>query len=433
MMLARSAPGEARRAARDRPQVHLGIDDHLPGVDAQDRLASLDVRVADGHLAIEASRPEQRGIQNVLPVGRRDHDDAELRLEAVHLDEQLVQRLLAFLVAERVAAAAAPDGVELVDEDDAGLVVARVLEQPAHTRGADAGVHLDEVRAAGEQERDARLAGDGTREERLAGSGRADQQDTLRHVAADGREAIRVAQEVDDFLDLVLRLVDAGDVLERDDVLAVLGDSRPARVRNAAGGRAVDGEADQGEAGGDGEHGAVAQGASGSATGVTSTQHVTLHELGHEGGIGRQELLRRDGLHGPSVAKHDVDGALAEGDLFDAAGIHLLEEFRERERFRRRRALHEIPPARNGGQPPLSRGQRGSDFGGGGSAMKTQRAPVPGVWPKTDTAGNLVADAACATGEVSARVRRPIKNVKKEHSAGDWSVRDYTLVEGACK
>ena len=43
-----------------------------------------------------------------------------VRREAVHLDEQLVERLLALLVAERVAAAAAADGVELVDEDDAG-------------------------------------------------------------------------------------------------------------------------------------------------------------------------------------------------------------------------------------------------------------------------------------------------------------------------
>ena len=54
------------------------------------------------------------------PVGRGDDDDAAVRLEAVHLDEQLVQRLLALFVAERVAAAAAADGVELVDEDDAG-------------------------------------------------------------------------------------------------------------------------------------------------------------------------------------------------------------------------------------------------------------------------------------------------------------------------
>ena len=73
--------------------------------------------------------------------------------EAVHLDEQLVERLLALFVAERVAAAVAADGVELVDEDDARLVAARLAEQLAHARRADAGVHLDEVRAAGRDER----------------------------------------------------------------------------------------------------------------------------------------------------------------------------------------------------------------------------------------------------------------------------------------
>ena len=59
-------------------------------------------------------------------VGRGDDDDALVRREAVHLDEQLIERLLALFVAERVAAAAAADGVELVDEDDAGRMAARV-------------------------------------------------------------------------------------------------------------------------------------------------------------------------------------------------------------------------------------------------------------------------------------------------------------------
>ena len=61
-------------------------------------------------------------------------DDALVGREAVHLDEQLVQRLLALFVAERVAAAAAADGVELVDEDDAGRMTPRILEQPADAR-----------------------------------------------------------------------------------------------------------------------------------------------------------------------------------------------------------------------------------------------------------------------------------------------------------
>ena len=83
-------------------------------------LAPLQVRRADGHLSIEPAGPQQRRIENVGTIGRRDDDDALVGREAVHLDEQLIERLLALFVAERVAAAAAADGVELVDEDDAG-------------------------------------------------------------------------------------------------------------------------------------------------------------------------------------------------------------------------------------------------------------------------------------------------------------------------
>ena len=112
--------GEAGRAARNLAQIHADADRHLARVDAEDLLAPLEVRRADGHLAIEAAGTQQRGIEDVRPVGRGDDDDALVGREAVHLDEQLVQRLLALFVAERVAAAAAADRVELVDEDDAG-------------------------------------------------------------------------------------------------------------------------------------------------------------------------------------------------------------------------------------------------------------------------------------------------------------------------
>src|SRR5690606_39719799 len=63
--------------------------------------------------------------------------------------------LLALLVAERLAAARAPDGVELVDEHDARRMAARLLEQLADARRAHAREHLDEIRSAGEEERHA--------------------------------------------------------------------------------------------------------------------------------------------------------------------------------------------------------------------------------------------------------------------------------------
>ena len=66
------------------------------------------------------------------------------RVEAVHLDEQLVERLLALGVVVRAALGA--DRVELVDEDDRGLRLARLGEQAPDARRAQAGEHLDERR-----------------------------------------------------------------------------------------------------------------------------------------------------------------------------------------------------------------------------------------------------------------------------------------------
>ena len=95
--------------------------------------AALAVGPVDGDLAVEAAGAQQGGIEDVGPVGGRDHDDVVLGLEAVHLDEQLVERLLALVVtAAHAGAAVAADGVDLVHEDDAGRVLLGLLEQVAH-------------------------------------------------------------------------------------------------------------------------------------------------------------------------------------------------------------------------------------------------------------------------------------------------------------
>ena len=74
-----------------------------------------------GHAAVEPARAQERRVEDLGAVGRRDHDHALGAGEAVHLGQDLVQRLLALVVAaaERVrAAAGAADRVQLVDEDD---------------------------------------------------------------------------------------------------------------------------------------------------------------------------------------------------------------------------------------------------------------------------------------------------------------------------
>ena len=124
--------GEAGRAARDGLEVDIRRQRHLADVNLQDLLAADDIRIRHHHLAVEAAGTQQRGIEHVGPVGRRDQDHAFIGLEAVHLDQQLVERLLALVIAAaETGAAMAADRVDFVDEDDAGRVLLGLLEHVA--------------------------------------------------------------------------------------------------------------------------------------------------------------------------------------------------------------------------------------------------------------------------------------------------------------
>src|SRR5262249_17124087 len=97
-----------------------------------------------------------------------------------------------------------------------GWVVVRRLEDMGEGGGAEAEEDLDEIGTRNGKERHVGFARDGAREQRLAGPRRADQQHPARDAPAEPLEFSRVAQELDDLLQVLLGLVDAGHVLEGD-------------------------------------------------------------------------------------------------------------------------------------------------------------------------------------------------------------------------
>src|SRR5437016_14458197 len=119
------------------------------------------------------------------------------------------------MTAPKAGAAMTADGVERIDEDDAGRVSLGLIEKVANTRSADAHEHLDEFRPTNRKERHARLAGDRLGEKRLAGARGSDQQDALRNPSAQRREFLRVLQELDDLFQLFLGFIHARHVKER--------------------------------------------------------------------------------------------------------------------------------------------------------------------------------------------------------------------------
>ena len=186
-------------------------------MDTQDVFAPSNVRLVDQHLAIETAGTEERRIENFWAVGRAHDDDALAAVKAIHLREQLIERLLPLLVAaHRRLDTDLAECVEFIDEDDARRFHFCLGEEVAHARCADPDEHLDELRPAQAEERDLGLSGDGSREQGLSGTRRADEEDAFGDAPANGRVLPRVLEEFDNFSQLVFRFVDAGHVSEPD-------------------------------------------------------------------------------------------------------------------------------------------------------------------------------------------------------------------------
>ena len=228
--------GEAGGPAGEHGEVDVGCERDVTRVHGEDLDPPVDVGSVDHDLPVEAARAEERGVEDVGAVRRREDDHAARRVEAVHLHQQLVERLLTLVVpATDAGTAVTADGVELVHEDDRRRRLLRVLEQLADAGRAHSDEHLHEVGSRQREERHARLARDRACEQRLAGSGRTREQHALRDACAHRREARRIDEEVADLGELLHRLRKARDVgerhrrsLDRTGLLAELEQAAPA-------------------------------------------------------------------------------------------------------------------------------------------------------------------------------------------------------------
>jgi hypothetical protein len=162
----------------------------------QDLVAPLKARPIHRNLAVEAARTQESRIQHIRAVGGGNHDNAGVALKAVHLGEQLVQGLLAFVVAPANAGPPLPaHRVDLVDEDDAGRILLGLLEEIPHARGAHPDKHFHKLRAGQAKERHSCLAGNGLGQKGFARPRRPHQQHAFGDLGPNSGEALRLLQE----------------------------------------------------------------------------------------------------------------------------------------------------------------------------------------------------------------------------------------------
>ena len=198
--------------------VHVDVGSHalVARVHLENREALFEFGQRHHDLAIEATRTQQCGIENVGAVGGRQNHDSFGGFKTVHLSEHLVECLFAFVMAAtKTGTALAADRVDFIDEDDRLAHLARLLEQVTHAARADTHEHLHEVRARDRQKAHTCFAGDGARKQGLAGSWRTNEQNALGHPCSDLFEALGHPQEVDHLFDLLLDAVIAGHIGKR--------------------------------------------------------------------------------------------------------------------------------------------------------------------------------------------------------------------------
>ena len=203
------------RGAGNRGQVDRRLRLHALGMQLEDVLTTSQVRQLNGNAAIKAAGAQQGRVKAVGTVGGSEDDDTLMVIEAVHLGQQLVERLLALVVATKAAAIALlADGIDLIDKHDARGLFLGLLKQIAHLGGTAADEHFDELRARNAKERNARLAGNGLGKQGLTGTRRAHKKSTARQLGTDLLVALRLLQKVDNLLEGLLGLFLTGDVLK---------------------------------------------------------------------------------------------------------------------------------------------------------------------------------------------------------------------------
>ena len=117
-------------------------------MNGQDLLTATHIGQGDIHLAVKATRAQQSGVKDVRAVGGRHDDDAHIGLEPVHLDEHLVECLLALIIAAaQTRTAVSAHGIDFIDEDDARRTFLGLLEHVAHASSPYTHKHFDEIRA----------------------------------------------------------------------------------------------------------------------------------------------------------------------------------------------------------------------------------------------------------------------------------------------
>ena len=157
----------------DRPQVNI-----------EDSLTLAQLRQVHMNLTVKTSGTQQRRIKDVSTIRSSQDNHTTIRAKTVHLRQQLVESILAFIIAthRKVFRTRTPHSINLIDKDDTRSLVLSLSKKVTHTTRAHADEHLYKVRAAHREERYISLACHSLGQQGLARARRPYEQCALRNL-----------------------------------------------------------------------------------------------------------------------------------------------------------------------------------------------------------------------------------------------------------
>ena len=198
-----------------------GLQIGVPGqrlafaVHLQNRLAALYVGQVDYYVAVEAAGTEQGRIEDVGAVGGSHDDDVDAGIEAIHLGQNLVERLFPFVVSSaETCSTVSAYRVYLVNEHQARRVTLGLLKQVSDPGRPHTDEHLDELTSTDREERHPGLSRYGLGQQSLARSRRAYEEHTPWNTSTKGLEFLGSPKELHYFLNLLFGLLCPGDIGE---------------------------------------------------------------------------------------------------------------------------------------------------------------------------------------------------------------------------
>ena len=88
----------------------------------------VDRRQSDLYLTIHATRSFQRRVESVCQIGSGQNNDRLISCETIHLDEELVQCVIALIITTKLLVTLLGNCIDFIDEDDGWRELLCLLE-----------------------------------------------------------------------------------------------------------------------------------------------------------------------------------------------------------------------------------------------------------------------------------------------------------------